>query len=420
MKIRLQKRQSGSVLLWMLIVGLTAGITLASYLTLISNRYKMTTRSMEWNQALPVLEAGIEEAMTHINDDSSISANGWTASVVGGAAVNTKLRTNSDGSYYSVAIYNGATTSPIIYSSGLVPATFGKGYITRIVKVTGTRPQKFSAAVAANGEITVSGSGSTIDSYSSCAGPYSSSNSLGTNAILVTNSRGNPAFNFQNGHLYGTADTGPGGTITGNGIIGSDAYNLTNGSGNEKGWTNDNFNQNFGTNSAPTNTASWLAPGTVTNATVLTGGNYKMSSFTSSDNQHPMLISGPSVLYVTGDFTVQGSGFVEVLPGGSLTVYVGGSTTTVSGGGFINKTGSPENFTYIGLGGNTTMTYSGGSDIVGTINAPQANVTISGGASLDGAAIGNTFTISGGSSVHYDTCSAALGALVMTSWQETQ
>lgn len=425
MKILVQKRENGSVLIWALIVGITAGITLASYLTLISNRYKMTTRSMEWNQAMPVLEAGIEDAMTHIHDDSSISANNWVASVVGGVPVNTKRRTNSDGSYYSVAIYNGATANPTIYSSGFVPATYGQGYISRIVKVTGTRPQSFTAAIAATGEITVSGSGTTIDSYSSCAGPYSAaSNGHGTNATVVTDSRANPAFNFQNGHLYGTANTGPGGTITGNGVIGDAAWNASHSSGDESGWDNDNFNQSFPSNSPPANSASWLAPTTqmygTTNATVVNGTNMITGNYTSSDNLHPMFVTGPSVLYVTGNFTIQGSGYLAILTNASLTLIVGGSTTTVSGGGWINETGVPANFTYYGLPSNTSITYSGGSDVLGMINAPQASVTISGGASLDGAAVVNNITISGGSSVHYDTCMATLGSMVMASWQEIQ
>ncbi len=71
------------MLVWGLIVGLVAGITLASYLTLISNRYRMATRSMEWNQAIPVLEAGIEEAMAHLHYDSNnLSGNNWTVSSI--------------------------------------------------------------------------------------------------------------------------------------------------------------------------------------------------------------------------------------------------------------------------------------------------------------------------------------------------
>src|SRR5690348_15593486 len=158
MKLHFNKQEEGSVLLWGLVVGLVSVITLASYLTLISNRYKMTARSMEWNQAMPVLEAGIEEAMAHLHYDSNnLTGNGWPPSTISGQPVITKRRTFSDGSYFSVIIYNSAATNPTIYSSGFVPGPYREGYISRIVKVTTQKPKTFSAAIAANGTISLAG-----------------------------------------------------------------------------------------------------------------------------------------------------------------------------------------------------------------------------------------------------------------------
>ena len=100
MKILRKKSEQGSVLVTGLVISLAVGITLASYLTLISNRYRMTVRSMDWNKAMPVLESGIEEAMTHLHDDGSMTANGWTNGSVGGSPAVSKRRSFTDGTYF--------------------------------------------------------------------------------------------------------------------------------------------------------------------------------------------------------------------------------------------------------------------------------------------------------------------------------
>jgi hypothetical protein len=431
MKILYRQREQGSVLLTGLIIALAAGIALASYLTLVSNRYRMTVRSMDWNNAIPVLESGIEEALTHLNDDASLTANGWTTATIAGQSVVTKLRTNSDGTYFKAWIAGGLTAAPTIYSSGFVPVPLGKGYITRNVKVIATRSTLFTNAIASVGPINLSG-GATVDSYSSCAGPYGGTNSQGVLGNVVTDSKANPAITMSGGDIYGKLNTGPGGVInvSGSASVGDASWNTNSNKGIETGWSNDTMNVSFPSNSPPTNYTSWLSPATVTNvsgittntgitsATVLSGNDYTMSSFTSSDSAHPMLITGPSTLYVTGNFTVQGNGYVEILPGGSLTLIVGGSTTTISGGGVVNGTSEPANFSYVGLAGNTSLTYSGNSAFQGSIYAPEAAFTFSGSAAGYGAAIVNSFNDSGGAAWHYDSCLPGMGPIVLTSWQE--
>lgn len=430
MKILRRQREQGSVLLTGLIISLAVGITLASYLTLISNRYRMTVSSMDWNQAMPVLESGIEEALTHLHDDTTLTANGWNSATVGGQSVVQKFRTNASDSTYFWTLITTNSTNPVITSSGFVPAPLGKGYISRTVQVTGTRTAtKWADAVAATGTITMNG-GATIDSYNGCAGSYGGTNAHGSAGSVVTDSTNKPAITAQ--YIYGAVNTGPGGTVSCSGAIGDASWISNHNSGQiEAGYTNDTMNVSYPSNSPPTNYTSWLAPPTMTNvtsittntgitsATVLGNGDYTMSSFTSSQSAQPMLVNGLATLYVTGDFTVQGSGYVEILPGGNLTLIVGGSKTVISGSGVVNGTGDPENFSYIGLAGNTTIQYTGSAAFQGSINAPQADFTISGSAGGYGAAIVNTFTSTGGSSWHYDTCLLSPGNLIINSWRET-
>jgi len=421
MKILRHNREQGSVLVTSLIVGLAAGITLASYLVLISNRYRMTVRSMDWNKAMPVLESGIEEALTHLHDEfTNLSLNGWTAGTLSGQPVFSKFRTNySDGSYFWTAIVtNGYFTNPIIYSSGFVPVPLGKGYICRTVKVLTSRALEFPNAVAASGLINFNGNNGTVDAYNSCNGSYGGTNShIATS--MVTSYNANPAITMGNGKMYGTLDTGAGGTVTvgPNGSVGDSNW-LATSSGIDPGYTNANVTQSFSSNSPPANYSSWGPPLTITNATVLNGGNFQVSSLSSSSSGSPIIVTGPSTLYVSGNVSISGNGYIQILPGGSLTVYVAGNAS-LGGQGVINGTSSPENFSYIGLAGNTSINFAGSTAFYGTINAPEADFTAGGGADIYGAAIVKSFTIGGSAGFHYDQCAGLLGNLVVTSWQET-
>jgi hypothetical protein len=164
MKRLSKKREQGSVLVMTLVTCAVIATVLTSYLAFISVRYNLTVRSMGWNAAIPVLEAGVEEAFTHLNNDATPTANGWTADVVGGQPVHTKNRNFADGSYYTAYIYtNAAFTNPIIHSTGFVPAPLRRGYINRTVRVTTTRLKMFPYAIAANGKVDLGGNRCLFD-----------------------------------------------------------------------------------------------------------------------------------------------------------------------------------------------------------------------------------------------------------------
>lgn len=419
--------RAGSVLVMALTICIVIGTILGSALLLLQSRYKINIRATAWNTAIPVAEAGVEEAMTHLQDDSnSPAANSWTLTNIAGQNVYWKQRSFSDGSYFYTTIYNATSNNPIIYSSGFVLAPFStNSYITRTIKVLATNPPTvFTKAIAAVGTITLQGS-AYVDGFNSRNGSYGGTNVNSTGSIATdstNSSSGNPAANIGTGHVYGDITTGPGGliSVSGSGAVGDLSW-ATNHTGIENsGYTNNNFNVSFPSNSPPT-MVSPLSPSSITtggsNITLLGSGNYQMSSFTTGNNTQPMMVTGQATLYVTGNFTVQGSGFVQINPGASLTVYVGGSTTTLSGGGVINLGGYATNFTYVGLSGNTSITYSGGSAFIGTVNAPEASFTESGGSGAYGAAIVHDATVSA-AGWHYDDSLGSSGGLVATGWTE--
>jgi hypothetical protein len=412
MKFASKKREEGSVLVTTLIVCVVIGTLLASYLMLMSTRYKLTVRSKCWNAAMPVLEAGIEEALTHLHDDPSPSANGWTPATVGGQPVYTKQRYFTDGSYFYVTIDNANSNNPLIYSQGFIPSPLSTNqYITRMVKVGAINPPGiFTRALATTGTVTLSGGG-VVDGFHSRAGGYNTSTNRNASGGIATDSGVSKAVDVGTAKVYGTVNVGPGGTISvSGGAVGDVAWNASN-TGIEPGWTNNNMNVAFPSN-APPSGGPYFAPLVTSvggsNITYLPTGTYQMSSFTSSSSTKPMIVTGNAILYVTGDFTVSGSGYVWIMPGASLTLYAGG-TTIFSGGGVVNGTGLASNFSLIGLSSNTQITYSGSAAFIGTINAPQANFTLTSVAGWLGAGTANSVNIIGGAQVHYDENLARVG-----------
>lgn len=74
-----KSRKNGSALLVTLIITALLGTALASYLKLVQYQNRAVVRSQFWNAAMPVSEAGIEEALAHLNKvgDGERATNGW-------------------------------------------------------------------------------------------------------------------------------------------------------------------------------------------------------------------------------------------------------------------------------------------------------------------------------------------------------
>ncbi|HXT10422.1 MAG TPA: hypothetical protein VN873_02590 [Candidatus Angelobacter sp.] len=424
MQLHRSKNSSGNTLMVVLFFCVVMGIVLASVLKLISNRYTMTVRSNDWNQAVPVLEAGIEEAMTHLHDDSNnYSANGWSASLVGGQTVYTKQRSFSDGSFYDTTIYVTNAYTPVIYSQGYVPSLLGGNnsggskYISRMVMVTTTNPPNlFTKAITTSGSITLNGNVTLVDGYDSRIGGYNILTNRNATGNIASDSMAQSAISIGSASVYGTVVTGPGGTISvnGSGSVGD----MSHGGGIQSGFTNNNMNVAFPTNAPPTGTpVAW--PAQVTNTTILIGSltgsptYYSASTFTSGN----MIVSGNVIVYISGNVSLTSHAYIQLMPGATMTMIVGG-TVSLAGGGVINGTGLASQFSLVGTSSCTSISYTGGAAFIGTINAPQADVTMAGGADIYGSVVAKSATISGGTGFHYDDALAAMSGLVATGWVE--
>src|SRR5439155_1947535 len=125
-----QTKNHGSVLLVTLCTAWVIGIALVSYLTLVANQNRTTYHSQSWTGCIPVLEAGIEEALTQLNYNNGEGTNNATAH--GWIATNNVFFKSqivgTDGTcYYEVTIDPNAAATPVITSKGYVPTPGNTG-----------------------------------------------------------------------------------------------------------------------------------------------------------------------------------------------------------------------------------------------------------------------------------------------------
>jgi hypothetical protein len=132
-------------------------------------------------------------------------------------------------------------------------------------------------------------------------------------------------------------------------------------------------------------------------------------------------------IWVTGDFTTSGSGYITQQPHVHVTYYIAGDVT-VSGSAFVNQSNIAENnivnVITPAVGTTQKVTVSGSGVFIGGLNAPAADITLSGSANYSGAVIGKTINISGGASIHFDAAlsrsggSGSGGSYSVASWVE--
>src|SRR5687768_3786493 len=167
MKTRPTTTAHGHVIILTLIVCLLLGTVLFTVISLTTNEGHLTGRSQSWNGALPMAEAGIEEAFTHLKYcPTNRASNGWV--LVNDQYI--KSRTMG-ASWYEVSI--STNYDPIITARGGVRAPIATNYIARTVRVMATNVPMFSAAIEAIDGIFFNSGNVIINSYDSRDNNYS-------------------------------------------------------------------------------------------------------------------------------------------------------------------------------------------------------------------------------------------------------
>lgn len=424
--------ERATVLFVTLITTAILGAGLASYLRMVSTQNYSVARSQSWNRAVPVLEAGIEEALAQISTSTAAASminNGWT--LAGSQYVKERNLRGGDRFEARISVAN----PPVIEATGFVKIPLDDNeFVARRVRVTTRSSSIFMKAMVAKGQINLNGNNIKTDSFDSSDPNYSTGGQYDplkkkANGDVATNSGLVNSLSVGNADIMGRVSTGPGGSVSigANGAVGDAAWHAGGNSGIQPGYSTDDMNVSFPDVEAPYLLGLPLIGGNVsgTNYTYVLGStDYQASSLSMASN-HKLYVTGDARLYVTGNVSISGNAGIVIAPGASLKLYVAGTSAALGGNGVSNYGGSATNFGYYGLPSNTSLSLSGNAAIVGTIYAPNAAFSLNGGGSntydFIGASVTSTVQMNGKFNFHYDELLGRMnggGNYVITSWNE--
>lgn len=462
MKTLLHSRRDerGVTYMTVVITMIVVGTMLAAYLRMVYVQNQLTMRSQSWNRSIPVLEAGIEEAMAHLSKNGTPDSAGnvnigrlategwWSPSGAGTGPWHKWGVIDQDFYFVSISSWDGTTAKfPSITSTGWVrqlpayalrkqPQPFlaqvssWGSYTRRTVQCDLTNNPTFAKALIAKHGIDMNGNNVTVDSYDS------SNPALSTNGrwdVTKRRDRGDIAsndtltniINVGNANIWGHVATGPSGTIAigPNGKVGDVAWQNGTTKGIKPGWSSDDMNMEFPDVVMPAGSEGWLPPLGGPNY-VLTTGNYRIPAGIVT-GQITIAPDAKVQLRVDGGWKMSGQDGLFIKSNANVTIYLNCASATFTGQGILNGTGTPNQCQIFGTSALTALDAGGNGEITAVVYAPYANVTLHGGGSTDqdfsGALVGNSFRFTGHYMIHYDEALGRNGlwrGFAITSWNE--
>jgi hypothetical protein len=430
------KKNSGSV---MFLTLLTTGIIcvyLGGYLTLVRNENLITSRSESWNAAIPVAEAGVEEAMSQLKSTfpDLVPVNGWKFN----GSYLIKDHWINDREHYIVGIFppekKGGT--PTIVSEGFVRAPLSEtNYISRTIRVNTKLNGVFMPGLVVVKTVSMNGI-TTIDSFDSTTNTLSTGGKYDPKkaddkGYLATLSSGE---NLDLVTVYGSigsGETAPGNSPSVKNSVGDKNW-VKNNSGIQPGHYESDINVNVEYPTPPFLSAN-IPPltGSKKSAAYILGtpGSTAPSQYSISDLSGIVEIAGNTQLLVTKSFNVSS---LTIDPGATLELYVAAPSVDLSGNGQLNVQGTALNFKYFGLAanpdlgwpGNQTFDAGGNGEFTALIDAPGTDLILHGGgkseSDFSGAGLVKSVTFKGHYSFHYDegARNALAKGYIAISWDE--
>jgi Tfp pilus assembly protein PilX len=410
--------ERGSAILAVLLFASILAVLAAYFLTHANTEARLATRSFYQSTAMNLAEAGIDLAMLDINNANVGVATGYSAAPDNAASWVKRVNGTGQAAYQ----FGQGTGNIYIRIDGWTANTLSVVTVTVAGLVTFPNPQQApiakqiyvqvvkratqAAAILSKGAINFNGNVS-IDAYSSLTGVPNASTNRTDKAVVASNST-TVSPNIGNATVYGYLETGgaapiigSSGSVTGastpNGVKVDPSRVLT------------NFNQNIPVATAPSGTA--ISLGALTSATLPQSGDVPQAngrylytaSSVSLSGHNTVTINGPVDLIITGDMSMGGTAGITVGSSASLNVY-GYGNLQIGGNGVTNATNVPSNTSFYGLGAaGSTVSVGGNGTFTGVVNAPNADITVAGNATIAGAVVGNSVTFSGNATLHYDT-----------------
>jgi hypothetical protein len=271
------RAESGSILLLTLATCVIIGITLAAYLTMVDAQNRSVYRSQVWNAGIPAAEAGVEEALAHVNQalEGPYNVNGWTLS----GNIVTRSRTLDDQSRYVVTV--STSTPPVVVSTGYMKVPLGTNEIARTVRVTTTKIGTGFKGLVAKGGIELVGN-ILMDSFDSTDPTYSTNGRYDNGFVGSVEA----SITGGGGLVHGSVGTGPSGSASSAGTVGDASWHGGGNSGIQPGHYANDLNVSFPDVTAPTGPFLTPTSGTVTTT------NFTYSTTAITTNIYPSGFGG--------------------------------------------------------------------------------------------------------------------------------
>lgn len=419
------RSEKGSVLVIAIIFCALIGLILVAYLSMVKSQHKFTHRAQTWNTCIPLCEAGVEEAMAHINHINTFSnfaINGW---VLHGGFYRKERSLN--GGIIRMMIDQGVP--PVLTVTGYLRAPVQSNLLVRAVRVKTKINLRFPYAMLSKGAVTLSSAGSYVDSFNSSDPAYSTGGEYDptkrtAEAIIATTAKSAGVVDLGNNDVYGKIGTGPGGSPNlANGTVGDLAWvtNPANDGEIQPGHVTDDVNLYIPDVLMPNPFAFGTAPpsgiiGATTYTYILGDGDWTLPTI--NGNSVNIIVTGKARLYVAGSTTIGNSGSITVAPTGSLEFFANGSIDIK---GTVNNPGVAKSLSFLGMNNCLSVLISAGAEFACSVYAPRADVVITGSADGSGAIVGKSIKLTGGMKWHYDKAlegDPREGRYVASSWTE--
>jgi hypothetical protein len=280
-------------------------------------------RSQVWNAAIPAAEAGVEDALAHLNTigDRPRGTNGYV--FTNNLFV---ISRELNGRRYTVAIES--SNQPAIYSTGYVRAPKGAGEISRAIRVQTTRVASGMRGLVAINGITMNGT-VEADSYDSEDPLHSTQGAYDAGKRKDGSFVGSVTANVDTGggKIYGYMATGPNGQGLGN--AGDFAWFASH-SGTQPGHYQKDLNVYYPPVDAPFNGGASFPQTSVTLVTT----NYSYGTVMITTNVYPNPAPASGVITSTNSYTT--------------AAYPIGKTGVTTNTSWVSSKTSPAPGTYIG------------------------------------------------------------------------
>ncbi len=414
----------GSILFASLALLAVAAIGMGSLVSSVQSELRTTRRGLQWKTALPIAEAGVEEALAHLNSGLPLTNNGWSFDAT--RKIYWKQRNAGEG-YFVVEFTPPATNqTPVIRSTGFMLAPLQTtNWLSRTVEV-GTR---ISKAAGIEVKDTFKGSADRImDSFDS-SDPAASTNGqydpakARDNCSISTISGIPGKIDVGNRKVHGKVAVGSGGSVTlsSQGKVGSKAWIARSDTGGkiEPGRFASGFSTTFPDVIPPFRTGLAPMPGVwggTSYAYILGNGDYAVANFKLSSSQQALVL-GNARLFVSSDFDMSANSALVIAPGARIDIYTDCPKITANGKGFINYNGVARNLRLYATSKTTSISLAGSADFIGWIYAPNADIKLTGGSTYMGHVKAKSVDMGGSNAFHADEDVGTVTFRVV-SWKE--